>query len=546
MKSIHNSAAIALIVVISLCCFLPFIGSMNLYDWDEVNFAEMAREMLETKNWLQLQIGFVPFYEKPPLFIWMQAFSMTVFGVNEFAARFPNVVCGVITLIVMYAVGKKLRGGAFGWLWILSYLVSFLPHLYFKSAIIDPWFNLFIFLAVYNFYLVYTKEITLQYQCMGSVFVACAFLTKGPVGLILSFVPFGIFLLMKRKSSYIVTKGIFVLILTLIISSSWFVYETYVHGFSYLKEFFLYQVRLFTTEDAEHGGFFLYHPVVLMLGCFPVSAFLFYRIKNTGEDKLEFEWGQLMLIVLIFVVVLFTIVQTKIVHYSSMAYFPLTYLAARNIEQIFKGDLIIHKANKWILYILSFIWGLILILILLAGLNPAFVRNQAPDGFIKQALEAQVDWCTWELGLGIIIVTALFLGLRYLSSFNIQKGFVILMGTMIISNQFIIYRILPKIEKYSQGAMIDFIKSKSHELVYFNTIQLKSYAIYFYSKIKPYSDAEVKDREWMLFSADVDRDCYFIARTEDWIPLKPNAIGILEEVESKNGYVFLVSRKKLK
>jgi 4-amino-4-deoxy-L-arabinose transferase-like glycosyltransferase len=546
MKSIHNSASIAIILVISLCCFLPFIGSMNLYDWDEVNFAEMAREMLETKNWLQLQIGFVPFYEKPPLFIWMQALSMSVFGVNEFAARFPNVVCGVFTLIIMYAVGKKLRGGAFGWLWILSYLVSFLPHLYFKSAIIDPWFNLFIFLAVYNFYLVYTKESTLQYQCMGSVFVACAFLTKGPVGLILSFVPFGIFLLMKRKSSYIVTKGIFVLILTLIISSSWFVYETYVHGFSYLKQFFLYQVRLFTTEDAEHGGFFLFHPVVLMLGCFPVSAFLFYRIKNTFEDKLEFEWCQLMLIVLVFVVVLFTIVQTKIVHYSSMAYFPLTYLAARNIEQIFKGDLIIHKANKWILYILSFIWGLILILILLAGLNPAFVRNKAPDGFIKQALEAQVDWCTWEFGLGIIIVTALFLGLRYLSSYNIQKGFIILMGTMIISNQFIIYRILPKIEKYSQGAMIDFIKSKSHELVYFNTIQLKSYAIYFYSKIKPYSEAAVKNREWMLFSADLDRDCYFIARTEDWIPLKPNAIGIIEEVESKNGYVLLVSRKKLK
>ncbi|MFM7400989.1 MAG: ArnT family glycosyltransferase, partial [Bacteroidota bacterium] len=47
--------------------FLPFLGNVHLFDWDEINFAECAREMLITGDWLQPQIDFEPFWEKPPL-----------------------------------------------------------------------------------------------------------------------------------------------------------------------------------------------------------------------------------------------------------------------------------------------------------------------------------------------------------------------------------------------------------------------------------------------------------------------------------------------
>ncbi|MBP6722342.1 MAG: glycosyltransferase family 39 protein, partial [Bacteroidia bacterium] len=133
---------------LALVCFLPFLNAAPLFDWDEINFAESAREMLVTGNYFQVQINFEPFWEKPPLFIWMQVLSMKVFGVNAFAARFPNVVVGAITLMCLYAQGSRLRGRRFGLISTAFYFISLLPFLYFKSGIIDPMFNLLIFLGL--------------------------------------------------------------------------------------------------------------------------------------------------------------------------------------------------------------------------------------------------------------------------------------------------------------------------------------------------------------------------------------------------------------
>src|SRR6188474_3082057 len=97
---------IAIFIVASLL-FFPFLGQVHLFDWDEINFAECAREMIVTKDYLRMQIDFQPFYEKPPLFIWLQVLSMKVFGVNEFAARFPNALAGLVTLLSLFYIGKK-------------------------------------------------------------------------------------------------------------------------------------------------------------------------------------------------------------------------------------------------------------------------------------------------------------------------------------------------------------------------------------------------------------------------------------------------------
>ena len=78
-----------LIVVIGVAFFLP-LQTIHLFDWDEINFAEAAREMLITGDYFRIVIDYQPFWEKPPLFIWLQAGSMSLFGVNEFAARLPN------------------------------------------------------------------------------------------------------------------------------------------------------------------------------------------------------------------------------------------------------------------------------------------------------------------------------------------------------------------------------------------------------------------------------------------------------------------------
>ena len=146
LNSRNRFTVYLLIIVVGGLLFFPFLGNVALFDWDEINFAEIAREMIVSGDYLNVQINFQPFWEKPPLFIWMQVLSMKLFGINEFAARFPNAICGIITLIVLYEMGRKLFNARLGMIWALVYAGSILPFFYFKSGIIDPWFNLFIFL----------------------------------------------------------------------------------------------------------------------------------------------------------------------------------------------------------------------------------------------------------------------------------------------------------------------------------------------------------------------------------------------------------------
>jgi 4-amino-4-deoxy-L-arabinose transferase-like glycosyltransferase len=70
-----------LITALGAVFFIPFIGSSHLFDWDEINFAESAREMILTGNYATVQINYMPFWEKPPLFFWMQVLAMKAFNV---------------------------------------------------------------------------------------------------------------------------------------------------------------------------------------------------------------------------------------------------------------------------------------------------------------------------------------------------------------------------------------------------------------------------------------------------------------------------------
>ena len=92
------------LVALGALFFLPFLGSTHLFDWDEINFAESAREMMITGDYFRVHINFEPFWEKPPFFFWLQVVSMKIFGINEFAARLPNALCGIISLLVFYRI----------------------------------------------------------------------------------------------------------------------------------------------------------------------------------------------------------------------------------------------------------------------------------------------------------------------------------------------------------------------------------------------------------------------------------------------------------
>ena len=116
-KSTKTSIALA---IVSALFFLPFLGGVHLFDWDEINFAEIAREMIVLDEYFRPFINYQPFWEKPPLFIWFQVLAMKTFGVGEYAARFPNAVCGIITIILIYQLGRKVYNHQFGLVWAFA------------------------------------------------------------------------------------------------------------------------------------------------------------------------------------------------------------------------------------------------------------------------------------------------------------------------------------------------------------------------------------------------------------------------------------------
>ncbi len=103
--------------------------------------------MIESHNYFSVQINYQQFWEKPPLFFWLQVLSMKIFGVSEFAARFPNAICGIVTLICLFRIGKRLYNDNFGRIWVLSYFGTFLSFLYSFTACLASFILSFLSLA---------------------------------------------------------------------------------------------------------------------------------------------------------------------------------------------------------------------------------------------------------------------------------------------------------------------------------------------------------------------------------------------------------------
>jgi 4-amino-4-deoxy-L-arabinose transferase-like glycosyltransferase len=479
---------------------------VNLYDWDEANFAEIAREMILTKNYLQPQINYLPFYEKPPVFIWMQVASMKLFGINEFAARFPNACLGILVAITLVLIGRKERDWKFGFIWLMCYMGSFLPFMYFRTGLIDPWFNYFMFLSLYFYYLgVKSSKYKDQSIVASAMFLGLAVQTKGPAALIIVYSTLGVLWIVSRFKFYLgLWKSISWFLLSIIFSCIWFYVETKAHGDNYIKEFIIYQIRLFTTEDATHGGPFYYHFIVLLIGCFPASFILLF--KNNWRENWKDDWFKIMCICGLFVLILFSIVQTKIIHYSSMAYFPISYIAA---IAIYSSSFWNEKWLKRILSIIFFLLMIAMILLPIFGKNIESLLPYIQDTQARLQLGTEVDWYYWEILIGLLVL-GIFFVLRYYFENKLYPYFI--STTVLVLSMLLFFA--PKIERYTQGTYIDFCKSLKGQDIYIQTLSLKSYATYFYSDRQPFQNDISHDAAW-YYSGKVDKEVYFISKTKD-------------------------------
>lgn len=526
------------IVVFGSLFFIPFNGGVPLFDWDEINFAEAAREMLVSHDYLGVQINFLPFWEKPPLFIWMQVLAMKAFGVNAFAARFPDAIGGIVSLLALYHMGRKVFDRGFARLWVLFYGGSLLPFFYFKSGIIDPWFNLFMLLGIW-FLIKYVNRKAFLDVFVSSLFTGAAILTKGPVGLLIVGLTAFIWMV-YRKQWKLFLNGKFLLLYLLgvvLVGGSWFFLQA-LEGRSYLiVDFFNYQVRLFSTQDAGHGGFLFYHFVVLLLGVFPASVFALPAFRRfTDQDIKQQLMRHWMMILFWTVLILFTIVKTKIVHYSSMCYYPLTFLAAYYVWKNRDAENLLPKWGNGLFVLLTVLdGGLIILLSVFVQFKDRIIAlGWIRDPFAVANLQAQVHWSGYEFLIGVFWIVALLA-----SFFMIRKKMLRIAAitvSMVVSMTLAMLVLVPKVEGYSQHAAIAFYQEKAREDCYVETWGFKSYAQYFYTNKPLPANRKCLDKTWLL-TGPVDKPVYMVTKITAANEFQKR-YPAFRRLYEKNGFVF--------
>lgn len=488
-------------VWIALTLSLPFVvglSAFRLFDWDEVNFAECAREMVLTGEWWIPQINFEWFWEKPPFFFWMQGLFMQLFGIGEFASRLPNAIAGFFTLWLLAAAGLRWHGRTFGIFWAVLYAATLLPHLYFRSGIIDPVFNLFMFAGYYFLILSLTEKQNRRIHSLYSgLLLAGAVLTKGPVGILLVGLAFGVGVLMRRTSWKEILKiKLWFLVSFLSVLMVWFAGYFMKGGWELFTDFIHYQVELFSKPVAGHKQPFWYHFVVVVVGCFPLAVPalpMLVSARFDGVAGISFWMRILWWVVLI----VFTIVSTKIIHYSSLAYLPLSYLGALSI---YSG--IWTKVWRRCLPVVWFfflgIWGALFLGFPLFARFRSYWLPSLKDRFGSAQWSLPVEWHGWEGFAALFFVVGWIIAWRSWRNGHWLRGaFTGWVGTVLVLTSYA-FVVLPKVEAHTQATPIEWYKKAHVEGWAIRPVGFKTYAHLFYGKIEPAQDDPHKPHKTLI------------------------------------------------
>ena len=443
-----------------------------------------------------------------------------------------------------------------------------MPHLYFRSGLIDPWFNLFIFLAIYHCIQLLNNPFgsgQLFSALLAGLFLGAAVLTKGPAALVVVALTLLAFLVWTRQLSLLKTKYFIIFFLTtLLVSGSWFLIEYAKGNADIIHEFIDYQVRLFQTDDAGHGGPFYFHFVVLLVGCFPASLIFmaaYFRFRDLTPYQRLFR--KVMLCLFWVVLLLFSVVKTKIIHYSSLCYFPLTFVAALGLTHYF-SQLSFGKILRVLYWIIAIVLTILFVAIgLIEHLkNPLINSGVIADEFAIRSLQSPVKWNGSEFLIGVLFIVAaalLFAGIIKRRSGLVYSGIIMQFVFVYLA----IAVIIPKVELYSQHAAISFYKACAKQHCHVETHGFKSYAYLFYSnrkkedftnpdQVKFISDQlDVMEKEghsrlssyatsnllWMEYGK-IDRPAYLVLK----VTQEKDLLGTpgFTKLYDENGYSFFV------
>lgn len=267
------------------CTSVLALSVRPLWEPDEARYAEIAREMVSTGDWLAPHLNGVLYFEKPPLQYWISALSIECFGPNDWAPRIPLVIAIGLCIWSSRKITQLINPSSGSWpsLALLSSLMGFTMS---QILTLDALFTSFLMMSLAFF---------LESEAGGKAgsrlplmavwaFLGLAFLTKGPVALVLFaglLFCYGLIYIGGLSSLQFVRKVVkwegVLLFIAIVFPWFWKINQVY-PGHSYF--FFIYEnfIRYTTHEHARQGsGIWIidksYFLLFLLAGLIPWTRF---------------------------------------------------------------------------------------------------------------------------------------------------------------------------------------------------------------------------------------------------------------------------------
>lgn len=348
-----------LLLILGFCWVLFFLdlGGLGLVGPDEPRYAQIAREMLVSGDFVTPRYFADPWLEKPVLYYWLAAATYWLFGVNEFGARLPSALAAVLGVFCVYLVGRQREGPLEG---LFSCLILAASILYFslaRAASTDMVFSAAMAVAWTALFLLLFGDKGLWRDSAASggqrglllvfyAFLGLASLAKGPAGMVLPLVSLAVFLGITGRldlaARFRPFTGMMVLLAVVL---PWYALCTLANGWGFVEEFLIrHNLERFFTDRYEHPQPFWFFPAVALIGFFPWSLQLIpsarglfrhgnrWRSRAAAQDLFLWLW-------LLTPLVIFSLSRSKLPGYLLPAAPAMALLIGRQVRLWLKPDL---------------------------------------------------------------------------------------------------------------------------------------------------------------------------------------------------------------
>ena len=299
------------LLLLAALTFFAGLGRGAITDSDEAFYAESAREMVASGDWLTPHYNYEPRFQKPVLYYWLTAATDLVFGPTELAARLWSAMAGLGLVLVTAACGRRWYDESTGLLAGAIVATNFGYFTIGRMALPDLPLTFCITLAIWAALIstLESERSPRKFVLLAALGLGLGFLMKGPVGLIIPALVIVPLLAIERRSIALTPSDIVLGFLVMVgIAMPWYLLMWLRHGTEYLQSFFVGDnfERFATDRFNDPRPWWFYLPVVgggllpwtslVLVWLGPITQFI-RRRRDVGTIELRLLlWAALPLV----------------------------------------------------------------------------------------------------------------------------------------------------------------------------------------------------------------------------------------------------------